>query len=467
MNAIFAADALLPDGWASDVRLDWDAAGVLTRIERDVARPPDVPLASGPVIPGMPNLHSHAFQRAFAGLTEVRGAGDASGGGDSFWTWRELMYGYALAVTPAMLEAIATHLYIRMLQGGYTSVCEFHYVHNDVDGKPYADDATMSRALLAAARRAGIGVALLPVLYRHNGFCGVPPRAEQRRFVRDVDGVVALVEALRRDVAGPRERVGFAAHSLRAVAPDALAAALDGMHAIDPAMPIHVHIAEQRREVLECVAALGQRPVAWLVDHVAVDARWCLVHATHMDAAECVAAARTGAVAGLCPTTEANLGDGTFDLPRWRDAGGAWGIGSDSHVCVDAGLELAMLEYGQRLATGRRNVAAGRREPWVATAMTTAAVAGGARAAGCAVAGLAAGASADFAVLDARHPALAGLDAPAMLSAAVFAADRASAIRHVVVGGEIRIRDGRHAIEDAASAAFVAARRALAAAVRR
>jgi formimidoylglutamate deiminase len=186
-----------------------------------------------------------------------------------------------------------------------------------------------------------------------------------------------------------------------------------------------------------------------------------------MDAAECVAAARTGAVAGLCPTTEANLGDGTFDLPRWRDAGGAWGIGSDSHVCVDAGLELAMLEYGQRLATGRRNVAAGRREPWVATAMTTAAVAGGARAAGCAVAGLAVGASADFAVLDARHPALAGLDAPAMLSAAVFAADRASAIRHVVVGGEIRIRDGRHAIEDAASAAFVAARRALAAAVRR
>jgi formimidoylglutamate deiminase len=464
MTSIFAPHALLPDGWASDVRLDWDAGGVLRHIERGVARPPDVPFASGPIVPGMPNLHSHAFQRAFAGLTEVRGGAGTDAGDDSFWTWRELMYGYALAVTPAQLEAIATHLYVRMLQGGYTSVCEFHYVHNDVDGKPYADDAIMSQSLLAAARRAGIGITLLPVLYQHNGFGSVPPRAEQRRFVRDVDGVLALVEALRRDITGPRERVGFAAHSLRAVSPGALAAALEALHAIDPAMPIHGHIAEQRREVDECVAALGQRPVAWLVDHVAVDERWCLVHATHMDDAESAAAARTGAVAGLCPTTEANLGDGTFDLPRWRDAGGSWGIGSDSHVCVDAGLDLAMLEYSQRLATGRRNVVADRHEPWVATAMTSAAVVGGARASGRDVAGLAVGASADFVVLDARHPALAGLDAPAMLSAAVFASDRASAIRHIVVGGEIRIRDGRHAIEEAANAAFVDARRALAAA---
>jgi formimidoylglutamate deiminase len=464
MTSIFAPHALLPDGWASDVRLDWDTAGVLRGIERNATRHPDVPFASGPVIPGMPNLHSHAFQRAFAGLTEVRGGANTGDGDDSFWTWRELMYGYALAVTPAMLEAIATHLYIRMLQGGYTSVCEFHYVHNDVDGKPYADDATMSRALLTAARRAGIGLTLLPVLYRHNGFRGVPPRAEQRRFVRDVDSVLALVEALRRDIAGPRERVGFAAHSLRAVSPDSLAAALDALRLIDATMPIHVHVAEQRREVDECVAALGQRPVAWLVDHVAVDARWCLVHATHMDDAECAAAARTGAVAGLCPTTEANLGDGTFDLPRWRDAGGSWGIGSDSHICVDAGLELAMLEYSQRLATGRRNVGADRREPWVATAMTMAAVAGGARATGRDIGGLAVGASADFAVLDARHPVLAGLDAPGMLSAAVFASDRANAVRDVYVGGECRIRDGRHAMQDAADAAFVDARRALASA---
>ncbi len=464
---LFATDALLPDGWASDVVLDWDAAGMLRSVARDMAQPRGMPAAPGPVIPGMPNLHSHAFQRAFAGLTEVRGPIDAGEREDSFWTWRERMYAYALAVTPPMLEAIATHLYVRMLQGGYTSVCEFHYVHNNVDGRRYADDATMSRALLVAARRAGIGLTLLPVLYQHNGFGGVAPRAEQRRFVRDVDGVLALVEAMRYAVAGPRERVGFAAHSLRAVAPEALARALDALRAIDATMPIHVHIAEQRREVDECVAALGQRPVAWLVDHVAVDAHWCLVHATHMDDAECAVAAKTGAVAGLCPTTEANLGDGTFDLARWRGAGGAWGLGSDSHVCVDAALEIAMLEYGQRLASGRRNVGADRREPWVATAMTTAAVAGGARASGRDVGGLAVGASADFAVLDDRHPALAGLEAPAIHSAAVFASDRANAIRDVYVGGERRIHDGRHSMQDAADAAFIGARRALATAAER
>jgi formimidoylglutamate deiminase len=456
-SALFARDALLPEGWAADVLLAWDADGCLTRAMPRTQCPVGTPVAAGPVIPGMPNLHSHAFQHAFAGLTETRG-----GDGDSFWTWRDAMYRYAARLTPPLLEAIATHLYLRMLRGGYTSVCEFHYVHNDANGMPYADDPAMSEALLRAAHAAGIGITLLPVLYQQGGFGATRPRTEQRRFVRATDALIGLVASLRDAGETPRARIGFAAHSLRAVAPDNLAAALAAMAAIDATMPRHIHIAEQQREVDECLQFHHQRPVAWLLDHADVDARWCLVHATHMDDAESDAAARTGAVAGLCPTTEANLGDGTFAMPRWMAAHGRWGIGSDSHVCVDAGLELAALEYSQRLATGRRNVLGGDREASVATAMTLAAVAGGAQASGRRIAGLAIGEQADLVVLDAAHPALADLDAPAMLSAHVFASDRHSAIRDVFAGGVARIVDGRHAGQAAANAAFGAARRVLA-----
>jgi formimidoylglutamate deiminase len=455
-RSLIAADALLPGGWVRDVRLDWDAAGRLTAVTPGAAADASIARATGPVIPGMPNLHSHAFQRGIAGLTEYRGQAQ-----DSFWSWRTLMYRFALRLDPAQLEAIALWLYVEMLEAGYTSVCEFHYVHHDADGRPYADDATLALVLLRAAEKAGIGLTLLPVLYQASGFGGLPPGEGQRRFIRSTDSMLALLERLKPLCEAQGARLGLAPHSLRAVPPEALRAALAGLKALDATAPVHIHIAEQTKEVDDCLAWSGQRPVAWLLDHVPVDARWCLVHATHMDADEYRRAAASGAVAGLCPTTEANLGDGIFDLPAWRSAGGAWGVGSDSHVCVNAAEELLMLEYSQRLARRERNVAADASQPQVATAMTVAAVQGGAQAAGRPVAGLTVGQQADFVVLDATHAALAGLPAPEMLASHVFASQRTSAIDAVWVAGRPLAQGGRHPLHENAAAGFVAARRQL------
>jgi len=450
---LFAEHALLPGGWARDVLLGWDGAGRLLSVQVG-ASPGGAPRASGPVLPGMPNLHSHAFQRAMDGLTEYRGAAQ-----DSFWSWRELMYRFAGALTPGRLEAIATALYVEMLEAGYTSVCEFHYVHHDGEGRPYADDAEMSQRLLRAAQVTGIGITLLPVLYQASGFGGTPPSAGQRRFIRSTDNMLALLERLQPLCHAQGARLGLAPHSLRAVTPEALRDAVQGLAQLDPAAPIHIHIAEQVAEVEACLAWSGQRPVQWLLDHAPVDTRWCLVHATHMDAAEYAGAARSGAVAGLCPSTEANLGDGLFDVAQWRAAGGRWGVGSDSQATVSAAEELMLLEYGQRLATRQRNVLAAEGQPWVATAMTLQAVSGGAQASARPAAGLAPGQQADLVVLDASHPVLAGLPGPdAMLSAHVFASHRQSAIAEVRVGGEACVQGGHHALGGQARAAFLAAR---------
>ncbi|PIF90291.1 formimidoylglutamate deiminase [Acidovorax sp. 62] len=457
MNQIFAADALLPTGWARDVLIAWDGAGRITAVTPKMQRPEGAALAPGPVIPGMPNLHSHAFQRAFAGLTEYRGQAQ-----DSFWSWRNLMYRFAQRITPQALEAIATWLYIEMLEAGYTSVCEFHYVHHDTDGRPYADDATLSLALLRAAHTAGIAITLLPVLYQSSGFGAKPPRADQARFIRSTDNMLSLLERLAPAAQAQGAVLGLAPHSLRAVPPDSLTAAVQGLTALNPKAPIHIHIAEQTQEVEDCIAWSGQRPVQWLLEHAPVDERWCLVHATHMTPAEYAGAAVTGAVAGICPTTEANLGDGIFDMPLWLQHGGRWGVGSDSHACVNAAEELLMLEYGQRLSRRQRNVLAHSSQPEVATAMTLQAVQGGAQASGCwgpgVAAGIAVGQSADWVVLDAQHVALRGLPAPAMLSAHVFASHRTSAIDSVWVGGARRVAQGRHALHDRAASAFASAR---------
>ena len=457
MNQLFAADALLPTGWARNVLIAWDGAGRIAQVTPGATAPAGVPTAAGPVIPGMPNLHSHAFQRAFAGLTEYRGQAE-----DSFWSWRNLMYRFAQRITPESLEAIATWLYIEMLEAGYTSVCEFHYVHHDTDGRPYADDATLSLALLRAARTAGIAITLLPVLYQTSGFGGKPPRADQVRFIRSTDNMLSLLERLAPAVQAQGAVLGLAPHSLRAVPPDSLAAAVQGLTALNPQAPIHIHIAEQTQEVDDCIAWSGQRPVQWLLNHAPVDERWCLVHATHMTPQEYQDAARSGAVAGICPTTEANLGDGIFDMPLWLQQGGRWGVGSDSHACVNAAEELLMLEYGQRLSRRQRNVLASSSQPEVATAMTLQAVQGGAQASGRwgagAAAGIAVGQSADWVVLDAQHVALRGLPGPAMLSAHVFASHRTSAIDSVWVGGASRVAQGRHALHDPAAGAFAAAR---------
>ncbi len=455
-SSLFAAHALLPTGWARDVLLTWDAAGRLTAATPAASAPAGVAVAPGPVIPGTPNLHSHAFQRAIAGLTEYRGAAE-----DSFWSWRTLMYRLALKLDPAQLEAIAFGLYVEMLEAGYTGVCEFHYVHHDHDGRPYADDAELALALLRAAQRAGIGLTLLPVLYQTSGFGAKPPGEGQRRFIRSTDSMLRLLERLKPACDAQGARLGLAPHSLRAVPPDALRDALAGLAALDATAPIHIHIAEQTQEVDDCIAWSGQRPVAWLLDHAPVDGRWCLVHATHMDAAEYRRAAASGAVAGLCPSTEANLGDGIFDLPAWCAGGGVWGVGSDSHVCVNAAEELMLLEYSQRLATRRRNVAADAAQPQVATAMTLAAVRGGAQASGRPIGGLAVGQQADFVVLDAAHASLAGLEPAQMLAGHVFASHRTSAVQGVYVGGKPRVVAGRHAEHAQAVAGFIDARKQL------
>jgi formimidoylglutamate deiminase len=452
-RGLFAADALLPQGWSRNVLIEWNAAGKLVSVTSDTTAPVGVEHAAGPVIPGLPNLHSHAFQRAFSGLTEYRAEQQ-----DSFWSWRTLMYRFASRLTPENLEAIATWLYIEMLEAGYTSVCEFHYVHHDLDGTPYADDATLALCLLRAAQRAGIGLTLLPVLYQTSGFGGTPPGQGQRRFIRSTDSMLKLLQRLKPECDAAGARLGLAPHSLRAVPPDSLREVLAGFEQLDPRAPIHIHIAEQTREVDDCLAWSGQRPVQWLLDHVKVDARWCLVHATHMTFDETMRAAQTGAIAGLCPTTEANLGDGIFDLPAWLAAGGRWGIGSDSHACVNAAEELMVLEYGQRLLRRQRNVLATIEQPQVGTAMTLQAVTGGAQASGQAVDGLAPGRRADFVILDPRHVALSGLPAPEMLSAHVFASNRTSAITAVWVAGRQQVAASRHALHDAAASDFVAAR---------
>ena len=397
------------------------------------------------VLPGMPNLHSHAFQRAMAGLAERQSNPD-----DSFWTWREVMYAFAGRIGPDELRAIAAQLYVEMLKAGYTQVCEFHYLHHQPDGSPYADPAAMSLALIEAAGETGIGLTLLPTLYMTGGFDGRPLLERQRRFRFEVDGYLRLLERLHA-LESARMRVGVALHSLRAVPEAAMRSVLESGLARD--CPIHIHVAEQIGEVQDCLALRNARPVEWLLDHAPVDARWCLVHATHLVDAEMRRLAASGAVVGLCPTTEANLGDGLFPLKSFLEAGGRIGIGSDSHISVSTVEELRWLEYGQRLTTRRRNVVASRSSPSTGEILFRVALAGGTQASGVAVGTLRAGARADFVVLDDSAPLLAGRDAAHVLDTWVFAGN-ANLIRSVVVAGETVVDDFRHRDEERIAARY-------------
>lgn len=394
------------------------------------------------VLPGMPNLHSHAFQRAMAGLAERRGPGE-----DSFWTWRETMYAFAEAIDPDDLKTIATQLYVEMVKAGYTQVCEFHYLHHGPRGVPYADPAAMSLALIEAAKDAGIGLTLLPVLYMTGGFDGRPLTERQQRFRHDVGQYVSLLERLV-PMQDDMLRIGIALHSLRAVPEEAMRALLATGLCRD--MPIHIHIAEQIGEVQDCLAARGARPVEWLLDHADIDRRWTLIHATHLTPQETHRLAKTGAVAGLCPTTEANLGDGLFPLGDFIDAGGILGIGSDSHISVSPVEELRWLEYGQRLITRHRNVAARRAEESVGTTLWQRALVGGTQASGVDVGRLAHGARADLLVLDDRSPLLAARSEADVIDSFLFAGNT-PLVRDVMVGGQWRVRDFSHAIEDRAA----------------
>ncbi|HEY7690420.1 MAG TPA: formimidoylglutamate deiminase [Dongiaceae bacterium] len=461
-QTLFAETALLPDGWASNVLFEIDGAGTIINVMPNAAAHAEscYPYrAKGPVIPGMPNLHSHAFQRAMAGLTEQAGQAGAAGD-DSFWTWRQVMYGFVGRITPPQLQAIAAQLYVEMLKSGYTAVGEFHYVHHDIDGRPFADYAEMSEQIVAAARTTGIGLTHLPVLYGCGGFGGKPAGPGQRRFLSDPQAFLRMVNRLmQRYPDDPQIRFGIAPHSLRAVTPQMLAETLGGLDAMDAAAPVHIHIAEQVKEVEDCLAWSNQRPVEWLLNNHHLSPRWCLVHATHMNDGETGRMARSGAIAGLCPTTEGNLGDGFFNAVDYCRAGGAFGIGSDSHISVSPVEELRWLEYGQRLLHRKRNVLANG-SPHVGATLYRAALAGGAAAMGRPIGKLARGHRADLVVIDMEKPGLTDRNGDVLLDSLVFAGNE-NPVRDVMVSGRWMVEEGHHRAEHAVLARYRAVLREL------
>lgn len=423
--AFFAPQAWVNGAWAFDVRLDVAADGTWRAITPE-GRADGATVLAGPVLPGIVNAHSHAFQRAIAGLTE-HGSGT-----DDFWSWRDRMYRAALRITPAQLEAIATQLYAELLAGGYTQVCEFHYLHNDTDGRAYADPLEMSLALVRAAQATGMGLTLLPTLYMRSGFGAAGLRDDQRRFAGTPDSVLRIAQAVNA-MALPGINAGVALHSLRAVDAGALTEVAQAAKAAG--WPVHIHIAEQVQEVNDCLAHHGQRPIEWLLNHAPVDARWNLVHATHTTLHELQGLHAAGASVVICPSTEANLGDGVFDYPGWAGQGGRWSIGSDSHVTRRASEELRLLEYSQRLARRQRNIAAQAGGGGSSAALLLqGALHGGSVAAGVQLGGLSPGQRADFCVLDANAPALAGMPAGHVLDAAVFSSPDA-ALSATYMGG--------------------------------
>jgi formimidoylglutamate deiminase len=446
---IHAARALTPEGWKSDVRVTIDDGAIATVETGASAQEGDERHAI--MAPATANLHSHAFQRAMAGLAEVRGTGN-----DTFWTWRETMYRFALMMSPDDIEAVAAQLYVEMLEAGFAAVAEFHYIHNAPDGSPYAEPAEMAGRILSAARRVGIGMTLLPVFYAHSTFGGAPPKPEQRRFINDLPSFARLVDDCREMMkVDEGEAIGIAPHSLRAVTPSELSELMsvagDG--------PIHIHAAEQVKEVEDCVASLGARPVRWLLDHAGVDARWCFVHATHMDEGETADLARSGAVAGLCPITEANLGDGVFNAVDYIRAGGRYGVGSDSNVSIGVAAELRQLEYTQRLRERARNVYA---PPGASSGRTMleAIWSGGAQALRRNSGRLAPGASADILTFRADHPTLAGKVDDQVLDAWIFSAGN-PLVDCVWSGGLKVVVGGRHVFKDEIAEQFAKTMREL------
>jgi formimidoylglutamate deiminase len=454
LEQLWAPRAWLPGGWRERVLLDIGRDGRWAAVTPDVGVPPGVQVAAGPLLPALVDAHSHAFQRAFAGLAETR-----ESAADDFWSWRERMYGVALRITPDQLRAVAAQLFMELLRGGYTQVCEFHYLQHDLDGRPYADALALGWTLAEAAAEAGIGLTLLPVLYERAGFTQPALREPQRRFRLDARGVWDAAQRIQ--AAGrPLLNAGLAIHSLRAAAPASLLALRELSESFEG--PVHIHVAEQEAEVKECVAALGERPIQWLYDQGLLDARWQLVHATHATRKEIAAVDASEAGVVLCPTTEANLGDGLADLDGWLSAGVALSIGSDSQVSRDAVEELRWLEYGQRLHLRRRNVAAAPelRQPSTAARLFDTVVRAGAKAAGEPLWGLVAGARADALVADIGADGLQGVPAERLLDALVFAGPTRP-WRDVLVAGQWVIRNGRHSNADSISGEFESATRTL------
>jgi formimidoylglutamate deiminase len=436
---------LLDQGWVPNARIE-HAHGTITEIATGKA---DTHI-EGAVLPGAINLHSHAFQRSFAGRAEY------AGGGGDFWSWREAMYAAATALEPDTMAPVAAYLAMLCLQGGFTSLVEFHYLQNGRDGTPYAHRPAMAEAIVEGAQQAGIGLSLLFGVYVTGDFGGAPLQGGQVRFRTSPEAARSMLADARAQE-GPALRFGLSPHSLRAVPPGLLGAVVTGA---DAQTPIHIHVAEQRKEVDACIAHLGAPPVAWLLEHAPVGPNWCLIHATHTNDAERAAMASARAVAGLCPHTEGNLGDGFFDLPDFVGRGGRFGIGTDSHVCLDAFAELRLLEYVQRLRTERRNVLAGA-DGHTGRILWQAACAGGAQAAGRPVGALRVGCRADCVVIE-PTPETETMHPDFWLDAAIFAGDQPAA-RDVMVGGDWVVLDGAHVRQNAITQAYRRALRKMAA----
>ncbi len=445
---LWAPRAWVRGRWSDAVLLEADRSGRWTQVQTGVAAPPEATALAAAALPGLVDAHSHAFQRAFAGLAERRESAH-----DDFWSWRDRMYGVALRIEPETLRDIATQLYVELLRGGYTQVCEFHYLQHDRDGTPYADPGTLAWALADAATAAGIGLTLLPVLYERAGFTQPALRDDQRRFAANAESVLALQRAAQ----GFGVPCGVAIHSLRAARPESIARVAEGAGA----GPVHIHVAEQTAEVDACLAATGARPIEWLTKHAQLDARWQLVHATHATPQEIDAVAASGAGVVLCPSTEANLGDGLPDLPRWLASNAPLSIGSDSQVGRDALDELRLLEFGQRLTRRERNVAADpQHEPATAARLFERVLAGGGAAAGHAEWGFVEGARADLLVADPSCEAALGMPRDALLDALVFAG-AARPWRDVMVAGRWVLREHQHAEGAAIAARFTQAMQTL------
>ncbi|PHS28266.1 MAG: formimidoylglutamate deiminase [Robiginitomaculum sp.] len=441
-TVLFATHALLPEGWAKNVRLTFSSSGKIKAISV-AAKAQASDERTEILVPGMANLHCHAFQRAMAGLAERAGPGD-----DSFWTWRETMYQIAENIDPEALSAIAAMAYMDMLESGFTSVGEFHYIHHAPDGTPYDNPAEMATQVIEAAAQTGIGQTLLPVFYAQGGFEGGALSPRQKRFGHALDSFVALMSALQTQY--PQTQLGIAPHSLRAASPEQLTALINAF----PQGPVHIHIAEQTREVKDCRQHLGAPPVRWLLDHMDVDERWCLVHATHMDDYEIRDLARSGAVAGLCPITEANLGDGFFPARKFLQQNGRFGIGSDSCVRIDLAEELRLLDYGQRLQSQSRTPLA---HPHASSGRTLfdQALKGGAQALAQKSGALAVGMRADMVTLDMTHPALATRTGDLWLDGWLYGAGR-SPVRDVYAKGKKVVENGCHGARESIENAFIA-----------
>jgi formiminoglutamate deiminase len=442
-QSLSCASVLTTEGWVTPAIIQLDDKGFIESVEKLA---PNAPVDHGHIVPGMANLHSHAFQRQMAGLSGLPGPE-----GDSFWTWRELMYRLALRIQPGQLQAIAAFLQVEMLENGYTSCAEFHYLHHQPNGQAYDNLAEMSAQLVDAAAKSGIALTLLPVFYSRSGFAQSETNERQRRFKNTTDQYLGLWQACRDLVAGrPLMSCGMAPHSLRAVSPQQLHEVLQANQAVEQA--IHIHIAEQELEVRECVEVLGARPVQWLLEQYDVNESWCLVHATHMDQSEVDRLSACGPVVGLCPSTEADLGDGYFAIEDWFNRSGRFGIGSDSNLRLSPAGELRMLEFQARLQSGRRNVLAEHGRS-CGRSLYERALAGGAQALAQRTGCIAKGFRADLLELDPEHPMLAGRTEDSLLDSWLLAGGK-SMIRKVWVGGQRQVDEGRHVARGELEPAF-------------